>query len=126
MIGTAVLLTTPVALAAAGRVSADGNGTGVDISAYEGKGSVLVSVHFVSGTSTYDGKLQECATSGGTYTDVTGGAITQVGTTDPGLIKIDVDINALQAFVRWVDDVGGAGSPVYDRCVLLVATKKQG
>lgn len=118
-----LVLKTPKALAAAGRVSADGNGSGVDVTEYEGWGTVDVSVHNVSGTTpTYDGKLQESDTSGGTYADVSGAAIVQVATTD-SLQQLAVNWSAVKAFVRWVDDVGGT-SPVYDRCVIAQGQKK--
>ena len=113
------------AIAAAGRVSADGNGTGVDVTDFEGWGTLEVSASFVSGSAspTYDGKLQESDTSGGTYTDVAGAAITQLGGSGSTLQKLGVNWSATKAFVRWVDDVAGT-SPVYDRCVIAKGAPK--
>ncbi len=115
---------TPLALGAAGRVSADANQTGVDVTGFEGWGRVDVSVTPVSGTTpTYDGKLQESDTLGGTYTDVSGAAIVQVTTGATVLQSLKVNWSAIKSFVRWADDVGGT-SPVYDRCVLAQGAQK--
>jgi hypothetical protein len=50
---------------------------------------------------TVDGKLQECATLGGTYTDVTGLTTAQL-TGDEELATKDVNLQPLQRFVRVV------------------------
>lgn len=53
-------------------------GTGVDTMGYN-SAAVTLEVGAVSGTTpTLDVKLQECATSGGTYTDISGATFTQV------------------------------------------------
>ena len=66
----------PVAL-----VAASGVGSAIDLSLYEGP--ILVTLDSGAGTGdmTNDVKLTECATSGGSYTDVTDGDFTQVTTT---------------------------------------------
>lgn len=120
-----LVMKTPLALVAAGRATADANGTGVDVSAFEGFGTVDVWVHNVSGTTpTYDGFLEESDTVGGTYTAVPGAAITQVTTTD-SMQQLSIDWSARKAFVRWVDDVAASGTPVYDRVVIAQGQKKQ-
>lgn len=53
-------------------------GSAVDTKGYN-SAAVILEVGTVSGTTpTLDVKLQECATSGGTYTDVPGAVFTQV------------------------------------------------
>lgn len=53
-------------------------GSAVDTKGYN-SAAVILEVGTVSGTTpTLDVKLQECATSGGTYTDVSGAVFTQV------------------------------------------------
>lgn len=56
-------------------------GSAVDTKGYN-SAAVILEVGTVSGTTpTLDVKLQECATSGGTYTDVSGAVFTQVTAT---------------------------------------------
>lgn len=108
---------------ARGRVTADGNGTGVDITALEGHGLLLVDLGAVSGTTpTYDGHLEDSADDSSYAVIATAVAATQV-TTVSGIQKLAVNVSGLRKFARWVDDVGGT-SPVYDRCVVLVAQPK--
>ena len=100
-----------------GRVTADGNKTGVDVSKLEGRGVVTFDVEFVSGTSTYDAKLEH-SDDDSTYVALNGPdgvqiAITQVTTTS-SLQQKPVDWSACKKYVRVVDDVGAAGSPVYN------------
>jgi hypothetical protein len=112
-----------IALMPAGQKSADTTGTGVDVSGLEGKAIAILDITNVSGTTpTADVKLQESDTSGGTYTDVAGGAFTQV-TTVAGVQKLQVNIDVTKKFVRAFLDVGGT-SPVYGVGVLLVGRKK--
>jgi len=116
-------------LAAASR-SASANGTGVDVSAYEGHAIVVVELTNVSGTSpTADFKLQECDTVGGTYTDLGAAgslhaavAATQVGAAS-SLQKLAVEVQATKKFVRAVLTLGGT-SPVYTCAAYLVGQKK--
>lgn len=122
-----LLIAEVEALAPAARVTADGNGTGIDITTYEGKGIILVSAAYVSGTATtLNGKLQHSDDDGSAdpYADVTGAAMTQLGASGATKQKIAVAVQELKKYVRWVDDVSASGTPVYDRCVLLVAQKK--
>jgi hypothetical protein len=119
-----LVMKTPLSLVVAGRATADANGTGVDVSEFEGFGTVDVYVHNVSGTTpTYDGFLEECDTSGGTYTAVSGAVITQVTTTD-SMQQLSINWSASKKFVRWVDDVAASGTPVYDRFVVAQGQKK--
>lgn len=114
---------TPATLLAAASRNASANGTGIDVSAYEGSAIAVVEFANVSGTNpTIDVKLQESDTSGGTYTDISGASITQ-GTTVATITKIPFEIQAAKKFVRAVVTLGGT-SPVYTCAVYLVAQKK--
>ena len=115
---------------ARGRLTADGNGTGVDCSKLDGKGCLLVDVANVSGTTpTCDGHAEHSSDDGVADAYATmktpaavDAAITQV-TTVAGIQKIPIDWSAAKAFVRWVDDVSGT-SPVYDRNVKALGYQK--
>lgn len=108
---------------ARGRLSADGNGTGVDVSKLEGRGVIAVDLANVSGTTpTNDGHLEHSEDDGSAdaYATVKGPkgtdiAIAQV-TTVAGVQLLGVDWSVTKKYVRWVDDVGGT-TPVYDRNV---------
>jgi hypothetical protein len=68
------------ALAPTAQRTANLDGTAVDLVDYEGDIVVILDVEN-GGTSTLDVKIQSADTSGGTYSDVSGAAFTQVSTT---------------------------------------------
>lgn len=101
----------PVALSQAA-VTADGNTTGVDVSAFDGQGMVMLASIAPSGTTpTLASKLQESDTLGGTYTDVPGGAFTALAGV-AALESLPINWTARKAFMRVNNDVGGT-SPSY-------------
>lgn len=60
-------------------------------------------------------KLQECATSGGTYTDVTGGSFGTVADTQDNLfVGFAVDMRGKQQFLKLVATTAGAVNTVVD------------
>ena len=100
-----------------GRVTADGNKTGVDVSKLEGRGTIDFDVEFVSGTSTYDATVEH-SEDDSAYVPLIGPdgvavAITQVGVTS-SLQSKPIDWSACKKYVRIVDNVGAAGTPVYN------------
>src|SRR6478752_7325468 len=79
------------------------NGTPVDLMSMVGnQGSAMMVVGAVSGTQgTLDVKLQECTSTNGTFTDITGATFTQVttsGTTTSGLFL--ANFKATKRYVR--------------------------
>jgi hypothetical protein len=127
--GTDSTLKTTLSLGR-GRVTADGNKTGVDVSKFEGRGVIVFDVEFVSGTSTYDATVQHSEDDGSTdpYAALNGPdgvaiAITQVGVAS-SLQQKPVDWSACKKFVRIVDNVGAAGTPVYNPVILAQGYKQ--
>lgn len=119
-ISQSLQLATLVAPAA---VTATANQTGVDISTYVGELAVILTSAAGTGTTpTLDVKLQESDAVGGTYTDISGAAFTQV-TTAASVQKINVQVDGLKQFVRVVDTVSGT-SPSFTRGVALVGLKQ--
>ncbi len=57
---------------------------------------------------TVDSKIQDSATSGGTFVDLTGAAITTI-TADDSDAEKDVDLSGAKAFIRVVTVVGFTG-----------------
>lgn len=126
-------------LFAAAQRSADANGTGVDVSQYEGQVKVVADVTFVSGTSTADVILEESDSLASGYTAIPLGAFVngagvagvsfpQVTTASkPGSdsdMQLHFEVGARKKYIRARLDVGAAGSPVYGVGVYLHGQKK--
>lgn len=118
---------------ARGRVTADGNTTGVDVSKLEGRGVVVFDVEYVSGTTTtYDVKIQHSEDDGTTdpWTDLKGPdgnnvAITQVGTA-ASLQQKPVDWSSCKKNIRAAHDVSASGTPVYNPVILAEGFQQSG
>ncbi len=81
---------------------------GVDMSKFE-RVLFLLMVGSVGAAGTVDAKLQESATSGGTYTDISGGSITQI-TASNKIATVEIKATQLSSgkqFVRLSVTVGG-------------------
>ena len=96
---------------------------GVDCSTLDGFAVAHLSVNAISGTTpTLDVKLQECDTVGGSYSDVAGGAFTQVTTVD-GDQQLIIEISKCKKFVAMLVDVGGT-TPHYGIYGCIIGQKK--
>jgi len=105
-------------------VTATGVGSAIDLLDYEGD---IVSLDAEAGGSgvTYAVKLTECDTSGGTYTDVTGGGFTTSGANAAATEKISVNTDSIQRFIKVsVTVAGGTGAGAIS--VIAVGSKKYG
>lgn len=117
-------ITTSYELVPGQRALADVTGIGVDVTGHNGKGAVILSSAIGTGTSpTLDVKIQDSATSGGTYVDVTGAAFTQVTDAAASFQTISLNMHGLNNFVRALATITGT-SPVFDCAVVLVAGGK--
>lgn len=124
-LGDILYVTTLHALAA---VAADADGTALDISDYDGEiAIILVNDAGSQGGGSVDRtlavKVKECATSGGSYTDATGGGFTSLAVT-AGTQKISLNSDELQKFIKINFDISGANSPTYNVTALVVGAKK--
>jgi len=95
---------------AAATTTAEGTSTGVSVKDYVGP--VMFTLHSAKGTgnadNTLNAKIQDCATVGGTYADVTGATFTEVDDTAGGAIQsITAPANSMAAFVRVVGTIAG-------------------
>ena len=98
--------------------------TGVDVAKYDGQAIAVVYAKNIAGTNpTFDWKLQECATSGGGYTD-TGYSATRVTTVTTTQIVPCGDIGERLQFVGGLVTVGGTATPTYDYAALLIVQPK--
>jgi hypothetical protein len=93
-------------LAAAQSLTGTGNfGTAVDVRTHKGKMKFVVNHAGITDTDsgaspTATFKLRTSGTTGGTFTDVTGGGLTAVSTSAAGLLSTIVDLDNCNRFVK--------------------------
>lgn len=106
-------------------VTATGAGSAIDLLGYEGDIAVLLDAEAGGSSITYAVKLTESDTSGGTYTDVTGGGFTTTTANTASLQKIFVNVSNLKRFVKVSITVGG-GTGAGAVAVIGLASAKYG
>jgi hypothetical protein len=85
--------------------------TAIDLVDYEGDIAVILCAEAGGASITYLGKLTESDTSGGSYTDVTGGAFTVTAANTASVQKIAVNSDNMKRFIKAVVTVaGGTGA----------------
>jgi len=106
-------------------VAATATGSAIDLLGYEGDMAVLLDAEAGGASITYAVKLTESDTSGGNYTDVTGGAFTTTTADTASLQKITVNVTSLKRFVKATATVaGGTGAGAV--AVIGLASAKYG
>ena len=106
-------------------VTTTGLGSAVDLEDYEGEMAVVLDAEAGGAGITYAVKLQESDTSGGSYTDVTGGAFTTTDANTALVEKISVNTNDMKRFVKLsITVAGGTGAGAVS--VVALASKKYG
>ena len=104
-------------------VASTANGSGVDLQGYEGDAAFIFSAEAGGSGVTYAMKIQECATSGGTYTDVSGGGFTTTAANTAAFETIALNVSDLQRYVRSSCTVaGGTGTGAVN--ITAYASKK--
>lgn len=105
------------------RVTATGNGTGVDVKDYVGKAKVVLISSAGGGTSpTLDVKLQD-SPDNSAWTDISGAAFTQVTDAADSTEAISLDLNNANRYIRAVKTVSGT-SPTFDCGLVMVGVKQ--
>lgn len=92
------------ALAPVSKSAGTTTSSAIDMTGYS-KGSLVVTVGVISSSGTVDCKVQASATSGGSYADITGAAITQMteaGGDSGSTVQVDFDIPNGKPFVKTV------------------------
>lgn len=113
----------PTSILGAAAITASANGTGVDISAFEGAVKFTLDSSAGGGADhTLDVKLQH-SDDDVTYTDITGGVFTQVTNAAAAYESIILSADGLKKYVRGVDTVAGT-SPTFSRALSMVGEKK--
>jgi hypothetical protein len=101
--------------------------TGIDISDYSGPAQIILqSSAKTAGTDpTLNVKVQECATVGGTYTDVVGAVFAEVTTAD-STEMIAIKPDEQEPFMRVLCTIGGTSTPTFGFSVVMLATLDAG
>ncbi len=112
-------------LKAVAAITSDGNSSALDLDGLEGEIAVILDVSApVAGTNpSIACKLQHCDTSGGSYSDVTGGGFTTV-TDTASAQKISLNKNEIKRYVKLNYDISGTDSPQYLVSSKIVGLKK--
>jgi len=117
----------PLELLAPAALTETTNGTGVDVSLYEGRAAAII--HSAAGTGTtptMNVKLQTCSTVDGTYADISGATFTEIDDTAGGAIElISFDVSAAEAYVRAVATIAGT-TPSFTCSCAFVGVLKTG
>lgn len=101
-------------------------GTGVDVTDYEGIGLVVLNSAKGTGTTpTLNGKVQDCATVGGTYADVSGATFAEITDSADTLEVIAINVSNVKGFIRFVGTIAGT-SPSFVCGVSFIGIKKAG
>ena len=106
-------------------VTATGTGSAVDLVDYEGDIAVVLDAEAGGASITYAVKLTESDTSGGSYTDVSGGAFTTTDANTALVEKISVNTNGMKLCVKVSVTVAG-GTVACAVSVVALGSKKYG
>ena len=99
------------------------NGSAIDLRGYEGSAAFTLSSEAMGASVTLAAKIQECATSGGTYTDVSSGGFTTTAANTAAFETIALNVSDLQRYVRSACTVaGGTGTGAVN--ITAYASKK--
>ena len=100
-------------------------GSAVDIQTFEGSAAIVLLAEAGGSGVVYTIKLTECDTSGGTYTDVTGGAFTATSANTASVQKLYLNLSELKQYLKISSTVsGGTGAGAV--CVVGLGSKKYG
>ena len=98
-------------------------GSAVDIQGYEGSAAFVLTAEAGGSGISYAIKITECDTSGGTYTDVTGGAFTTTSANTALVEKIYLNVSELKQYLKISSTVaGGTGAGAV--AIVALASKK--
>jgi hypothetical protein len=107
-------------------VLATGLGSAIDLNDYTGEIAFLLDADNIAGTNpTLLVKIQDCATSGGSYADVAGGAFTALAALASAQ-KLSIKKELMQRYIKVSFTIGGTSDPEYIVSLVGVAWKKYG
>jgi hypothetical protein len=113
----------PTSILGAAAITATANGTGVDISAFEGDVKFTLDSSAGGGADhTLDVTLEH-SDDNSTFVAITGGAFTQVTNAAAAYESIILNGDGLKKYVRGVDTVAGT-TPTFSRALSMTGEKK--
>lgn len=116
---------TALTVSAPAANTATATSAAVDLQPFEGVVKITQTVGVVSGTApTWDFKIQDCDTSGGSYADVAGLTLTQV-TASTSTQSLAVDTRLCRRYIKVVQTLGGSSTPTVNSAVVLVGMHKR-
>ena len=116
---------TVVAGVATAAVTSTATSSAIDLLEYDGDVLLILDSAAGGGSSpTLDIKLTECATTGGTYTDLSGATFTQV-TGSASMQTLAINKDSSKRFIEIVQTIGGS-SPTFTFSINLIGLKKYG
>ena len=116
---------TVVAGVATAAVTSTATSSAIDLLEYDGDVLLILDSAAGGGSSpTLDIKLTECATTGGTYTDLSGATFTQV-VDAASMQTLTINKDSSKRFVKIVQTIGGS-SPTFTFSINLIGVKKYG
>jgi len=99
-------------------------GSAIDLKDYVGDVKFILSTSAGGGTTpTLDVKLTECATSGGTYADISGAAWTQVTDAADATESVVISADEQMRYIKAVATIAGT-NPTFDMALIAVGVKK--
>ena len=114
-----------VAGVATAAVTSTATSSAIDLLEYDGDVFLILDSAAGGGSSpTLDIKLTECATTGGTYTDLSGATFTQV-TGSASMQTLAINKDSSKRFIKIVQTIGGS-SPTFTFSINLIGVKKYG
>ena len=114
---------TVVAGVATAAVTSTATSSAIDLLEYDGDVLLILDSAAGGGSSpTLDIKLTECATTGGTYTDLSGATFTQV-TGSASMQTLAINKDSSKRFIKIVQTIGGS-SPTFTFSINLIGVKK--
>lgn len=100
-------------------IAATATSAAIDCSTLD-SATFVVQIGAVTGTlPTYDFKVQECDTSGGTYTDIAGAAHTQRTASDANSVLPCLTVKPAKRYVKFVETLDGT-NPSFTRSILIL------
>lgn len=101
-------------------------GTAFDVREYVG--DILVILHSDAGTGTtptLDGKIQDSATSGGSFVNVSGATFAEIDDTAGGAHEtIIIPANSVKRWLKFIGTIAGGGSESFGFGVTIIGIKK--
>ena len=114
---------TVVAGKATGAVTSTATSSAIDLLEYDGDVLLVLDCAAGTGTSpTLDIKITECATTGGTYTDLSGATFTQV-VDAASMQTLVINKDSAERYIKIVQTITGS-SPSFTFSVNLIGVKK--